>query len=100
MEKYHRITLGLSMLMALVLSGATQADVPVDVNDVSSHHVIVPQCRSYGFTVDQPVIEITQVKALIELTSDVTARTTLEVTLQNWSTLDQTAEVMLPIQRA
>jgi len=97
MEKYHRITLGLSMLMALVLSGATQADVPVDVNDVSSHHVIVPQCRSYGFTVDQPVIEITQVKALIELTSDVTARTTLEVTLQNWSTLDQTAEVMLPI---
>lgn len=97
METYNRITLRWGMLMVLLWLSAAQADVPVDANDVSSHHVIVPQCRSYGFTADQPVIQVTQVKAQVELISDVTARTTLQVTLQNWSTQDQTAEVVLPI---
>jgi len=49
MEKYNRITLSLGSLMVLLWLSTTQADVPVDPNDVSSHHVIVPQCRSYGF---------------------------------------------------
>lgn len=97
MKEQKQINRRLCALMLLVLSCAVQAAVPVDVNDSVSHHVIVPQCRSYGFTAGQPVIQIDQVKAQIELTSDVTARTTLELTLSNWSTQDQTAELMLPI---
>ena len=97
MEKYNKNTLNLSILMVLISSSAAWADVPVEVNDVTAHHVMVPQCRSYGFTVVQPVIQITEVKAQVELTSDMTARTTLQVELQNWSSREQTAEVMLPI---
>lgn len=87
--KWHQ-----SVLLVLVLSGFSFGQTEI----ITSNNVIVPQSRSYGFSMsNEPVIRISDVKAYVEITQDTTAETTLIISLQNMSLTEQFAQLVVPV---
>ena len=94
MLKHITIKWHLSVLLVLVLAGFSLGQTEI----LTADNVIVPQSRSYGFSrSNEPVIRIAGIKADIEISDDLTAQTTLIINLENMSTTEQFAELLIPI---
>lgn len=60
-------------------------------------HVIVPQCRSYGFSrTGEFAVAVVGVQAFVTISQETTAETTLIFKLENKSLVQQTAELLMP----
>lgn len=65
---------------------------------VSPANVLVPQSRPYGFSrCNDPAIRINAVSAHIRMSNDITATTTLIIELENMSSAEQSAELLVPV---
>ncbi|MEN6428758.1 MAG: VWA domain-containing protein [Phycisphaerales bacterium] len=61
------------------------------------NHVVVPQCRSYGFSrTGDFAVAVVGVQAFIQMSQEMTAETTLLFKLQNRSSVEQSAELLMP----
>jgi len=88
--KPQRVSLLLLWLLAGISVG--QPDI------VSPDNVLVPQSRFYGFSrCNEPTIRINGVKAHIQMSNDTTATTTLIIELENMSSTEQSAELLVPV---
>lgn len=86
----QRVSVILLWLLAGMVLGQTDS--------VSPDNVLVPQSRSYGFSrCNEPTIRINGVKAHIQMSDDTTATTTLIIELQNMSSTEQSAELLIPV---
>jgi Ca-activated chloride channel family protein len=83
----------LVVLGAVFCGGAVQgADAVAEPN-----HVIVPQCRAYGFARSgDPAISVAAVQAFVTMSLETTAETTLIFKIENMSPAEQSAELLLP----
>ena len=82
----------LVILVGLFCSGVARGE------DVISepNHVIVPQCRSYGFSRSGDLaISVVGVQAIIHMSHEATAETTLIISLENKSSVRQSAELLI-----
>ena len=65
---------------------------------VNPANVLVPQSRPYGFSrCNDPAIRINGVSAHIQMSNDTTATTTLIIQLENMSSAEQSAELLIPV---
>jgi len=93
MLRHFTIQRRLGVLLVLLLTAVS----PGQTDILAPNNVIVPQCRSYGFSrSNNPAIRIVGVKAHIEISHDTTAETTLIVDLQNMSSTEQFAQLLVP----
>ncbi len=86
-------------VIVLALLGAVFGAGPAPGQETSSEpdHVVVPQCRSYGFSrAGQFAISVTGVQAFVQMSHEATAETTLIFELENRSSLPQSAELLVP----
>jgi len=84
----------LSILLVLILAGISTGQTKIPVPD----NVIVPHSRSYGFSRSgEPAVRVVEVKAHIEMSRDATAVTTLFISLENMSSVEQSAELIIPV---
>jgi Ca-activated chloride channel family protein len=94
MLKQFRIQWYPSVLLVLMLTGFSLGQTEI----LTANNVIVPQSRSYGFSIsNEPVIRIVDVKANIEISDNTTAETTLITSLQNKSLTEQFAQLVVPV---
>lgn len=61
----------------------------------ASSHILVPHTRSFRINAMAPVIHVERVHAVVDI-MDLTARTTLEITIRNSSNRQQEAVVLIP----
>jgi Ca-activated chloride channel family protein len=60
-------------------------------------HVVIPQSRMYAYTTEQQgAVKVTRVDASVEII-ETTAKTTLEISLENTTTRRQEAKLVIPI---
>jgi Ca-activated chloride channel family protein len=94
MLKHITIQRHLNVLLILILTGVSLGQTA----SFTPNNVIVPQCRSYGFSrSNEPAIRIADVKAHIEISHDTTAETTLIINLENMSSTEQFAQLVVPV---
>ena len=94
MLRHITIQRHLCVLLVLILTGISSGQTEIFI----PNNVIVPQSRSYGFSrCSDPVIRIVDVKANVEISPDSTAETTLIINLQNMSSTEQFAELVVPV---
>lgn len=94
MLKQFRIQWYLRVLLVLMLTGFSFGQTDI----ITANNVIVPQSRSYGFSLsNDPAIRIVDVQAYIEISDNTTAETTLIINLQNMSATEQFAQLVVPV---
>jgi len=94
MLRHITIQRHLCVLLVLMLTGVSSGQTEI----LTANNVIVPQSRSYGFSkCSDPVIRIADVKAYVEISHDTTAETILIINLQNMSSTEQFAELLVPV---
>ena len=93
MLKHITIKWHLSVLLVLMLTGLSPGQ-----EIITANNIIMPQSRSYGFSLlHEPVIRISGVKAYVEMTQNTTAETTLIISLHNFSSTEQFAQLVVPV---
>jgi Ca-activated chloride channel family protein len=93
MSKNIRIRWYITVLLVPMLTGLSPGR-----EIITANNIIVPQSRSYGFSLShEPVIKISNVKAYVEIAHDTTAETTLIISLQNFSSTEQFAQLVVPV---
>ncbi|MBN2594081.1 MAG: hypothetical protein JXA81_11280, partial [Sedimentisphaerales bacterium] len=94
MLKHIAIQWYLSILLVLMLTGSSLGQTAI----ITSDNIVVPQSRSYGFSrSNDPTIRIAEVKAYIEISDDLTAETTLIISMENMSPSEQFAQLAFPV---
>jgi len=83
----------LVVLAAVCCGGPTQGQEAASKPD----HVVVPQCRSYGFSRKGGfAISVGAIQAFVAMSHESTAETTLIFTLENKSSIRQSVELLIP----
>lgn len=95
-RRLARILASIASLAALTLPTSAQQTVPA--YQPATHHVVVPQIGACAMDGGGPRIRVTQVVARVRL-DDTTARTTLEVTVQNQTDSHEAFELLVPSPR-
>jgi Ca-activated chloride channel family protein len=94
MLKHIAIQWYLSILLVLMLTGSSLGQTAI----ITSDNIVVPQSRSYGFSrSNDPVIGIVDVETHIEISGDLTAETTLIISMENMSPTEQFAQLAVPV---
>jgi Ca-activated chloride channel family protein len=94
MLKHITIQRRSSVLLVLMLTVVSLGQTEI----LTPSNVIVPQCRSYGFSrSNDPAIRIADVEAHIEMSQNTTAVTTLIINLENMSSTEQFAQLLVPV---
>ena len=82
------------VLLAVLLAGPAG---PAGAQPEPVVHTVIPPSRTYAYTTDQQgAVRITRVDATIDIL-EMTARTTLEISLENMTGRRQEAELIIPV---